>query len=79
MTWDALNHIGQQYGAPDIDYDRFAARWESDPIMKKLVTRFDGHGLVIKTDKQEPELPQGEKSGMMDRAASAATKRAMKA
>ena len=40
MTWDALNQTGQQYGAPDIDYDRFAARWESDPIIKKLVDRF---------------------------------------
>lgn len=79
MTWQALNQLGQEYGAPDIDYDRFAARWDSDPILKKLVDRFDGHGLVVKTHEQEPQTPQGQQSGMMDRAASAATKRAMKA
>lgn len=79
MTWDALNQLGQQYGAPDIDYDRFAKRWEQDPIMKKLVRRFDGRGVVVATNKEEPKLPQGQESGMMDRAASAATKRAMKA
>ena len=47
MTWAALNQLGQEYGAPDIDYDRFAARWESDPILKKLVARFDGHGVIV--------------------------------
>lgn len=78
MTWDALNQMGHQYGAPDIDYDRFAARWETDPILKKLVDRFDGHGLVVNTDAKEPKLPQGQKTGMIDRAASAATKRALK-
>jgi hypothetical protein len=53
MTWDAINQAGQQYGAPDIDYDRFAARWDADPILKQLVTRFDGHGLVVKTKNKE--------------------------
>jgi hypothetical protein len=53
MTWTALNHAGQTMGAPMIDYDRFAARWESDPILKKLVDRFDGAGLVIKTNNGE--------------------------
>ena len=76
MTWDALNHIGQGYGAPDIDYDRFNARWESDPILKQLVDRFDGQGLVIKT--AEKPMPQGSNpAGAVDKMAKHATKNAM--
>jgi hypothetical protein len=56
MTWKALNSAANSLGAPDIDYDRFAARWETDPILKQLVDRFDGAGLVIKTNnKEQPE------------------------
>jgi hypothetical protein len=74
MTWDAINQAAQQYGAPDIDYDRFAARWDSDPILKQLVTRFDGHGLVVKTKNKEDETEQGTpKPSMMDKAAKRAT------
>jgi len=81
MSWGAINQAGQNYGAPDIDYDRFAARWESDPILKKLVSRFDGHGLVVKTDKHEPKPNQGEapKPSMKAGAAMAALKRTDKA
>ena len=82
MTWEALNNAGQPYGAPDIDYDRFSARWDSDPIMKTLVDRFDSRGLVIKTQKGTPQVGQkapGAGANMMDRAAAQATKRAMKA
>ena len=84
MTWDALNQTGQQYGAPDIDYDRFAARWESDPILKKLVDRFDGHGLVIKTQKHAEQPEQGnpeqkQAASAVDAMAKSATKKAMKA
>ena len=84
MTWDALNQTGQQYGAPDIDYDRFAARWESDPILKKLVDRFDGHGVVIKTQKHAEQPEQGnperkQAASAVDAMAKSATKKAMKA
>lgn len=61
MTWTALNHAGQTMGAPMVDYDRFAARWESDPILKKLVDRFDGNGLVIKTNSGEEPTQTGHK------------------
>ena len=65
MTWIALNRAGQNFGSPAIDYDRFAARWESDPILKQLVDRFDGHGLVIKTNanSEEPEQQGAEQGG----------------
>jgi hypothetical protein len=79
MTWDALNNSGQNYGAPDIDYDRFAARWESDPILKELVARFDEHGIVIKTDKHEPQPEQGEPKGNeVSKMAKRATQKALK-
>jgi hypothetical protein len=75
LSWDSVNQLGQQYGAPDIDYDRFAARWDTDPILKQLVARFDGHGLVVKTKNPEDEAEQGEeKPSMMDKAAERATK-----
>ena len=84
MTWQALNQTGQQYGSPDIDYDRFAARWESDPILKKLVDRFDGRGLVIKTNKHDDQPMQGnpekkKAANAVDQMAKSATKKAMKA
>ena len=74
LTWTALNHVAQNYGSPDIDYDRFAARWEQDPVLKQLVDRFDGHGLVIKTQAKEqpaqgnPEQGNDEVSKMAKRA-----------
>lgn len=48
-------------GAP-ISYDAFAARWDSEdegPILKKLVDKFDGNGLTLKTQETEPEQGQG--------------------
>ena len=60
MTWKALNVAGQGFGAPAIDYDRFAARWEQDPILKQLVDRFDGNGLVVKTNEKEPRQQRSE-------------------
>jgi hypothetical protein len=46
---------------PSIDYDRFAARWESDEILKSLVDRYDGSGLVIKTNKQDMPVTKEKK------------------
>ena len=42
-------------GSPAIDYDRFAARWEQDPILKKIVDRFDGQGVVLKTQAHQEQ------------------------
>ena len=75
ISWRALNAAGQSVGAPSIDYDRFAARWDSDPILKQLVARFDGHGVVIKTDKKEPKPEKGnpEAHSQIDKMAKRAT------
>jgi hypothetical protein len=80
MTWDAINHAGQNYNAPTIDYDRFNARWETDPVLKQLVARFDGHGVVIKTDKKEPKPNIGEPNltKAVDKMAKHATQQAFK-
>jgi hypothetical protein len=55
-TWAEL----QRAGIP-IDYDRFAARWDTDPQLKQLVTRFDGQGIVLKTKAAHP--PKGQHQG----------------
>jgi len=78
MTWTALNRAASNYGAPAIDYDRFAARWDTDPVLQQLVDRFDGSGLVIKTQTQgdEPEVAQqGQDTGAVAQMAKSATKR----
>lgn len=75
MTWQALNVAASNMGAPTIDYDRFAARWETDPILKKLVDRFDSAGVVIKTDDKATQTPHKEREGIVDRTAKAAARR----
>ena len=75
MTWTALNRAASNYGAPAIDYDRFAARWETDPILKKLVDRFDGTGLVIKTNEKEPSTQTSHKEKEVSRMAKRATRK----
>ena len=59
MTWRALAAASSKMGAPAIDYNRFAARWKNDPVLKSIVDRFDGHGLVIKTANSEQQPEQG--------------------
>jgi hypothetical protein len=62
----------------NISYDTFKQRWDSqqptDQILKSLVDRFDGHGVVMKnTDGQE--LPQGQgKPSEVSKMAKRATK-----
>jgi hypothetical protein len=72
MTWVALNQAGKNFGAPSIDYDRFAARWETDPILKQLV---DGNGLVIKTNEKEPSAKTSHKEREVSRMAKRATRK----
>ena len=77
MTWKALNAADAGMGSPNVDYDRFAARWETDPILKQLVDRFDANGLVIKTDSMSQQPEQGkEREGNIERMAKHATKKA---
>jgi hypothetical protein len=78
MTWQAINNSLRSQGNPEIGYDEFAARWDADPILKQLVDRFDGHGLVVKTDaKEQPEQGQ-KKTNAMGQMAKRATDKAFK-
>jgi hypothetical protein len=66
-------------GNPAIDYDRFAARWEQDPILKKIVDRFDGQGVVLKTQVHQDQPEQGKpKPKELDKMAKRATAKAFK-
>lgn len=74
LTWQALANATAQMGAPAIDYDRFAARWDAEPELKQIVDRFDGNGLVINTNDQAGQLPQGQDTGQVEKMAKRATK-----
>ena len=78
MTWRALSHAAANMGAPHIGYDEFAARWESDPILKKLVDRFDASGLVIKTNNKAEKPAHKEPEGIVNRTAKHAARKAFK-
>jgi hypothetical protein len=63
----------------NISYDTFKQRWDSqqpsDQILKGLVDRFDGHGVVMKnTDGQELAQGQGGKPSEVSKMAKRATK-----
>ena len=78
LTWRALNRILSSQQAPLVRYREFSARWEKEPILKQLVDRFDGHGLVVKTAaKDQPEQGQ-KKTSSMDKMAKRATDKAFK-
>jgi hypothetical protein len=49
MTWEALNRAMRAYGAPAIDYQRFAQLYDSDPSLQDLIDNFDQRGVQVKT------------------------------
>lgn len=58
LTWRAINALGQNDGAPDIDFERFSAQWDQEDesgILHQLVDRFDETGLVLKTHYQDQD------------------------
>ena len=59
-------------------YDAFAARWDDPqegPLLKKFIDRFDGQGVVLRTNNQEDRPQQGgEKTGEVEKMAKRATK-----
>ncbi len=54
MTWDAINRATQVYGAPDIDYERFAQLYDNDPTLQSIIDNFDQRGVQIKTNAGSP-------------------------
>lgn len=64
LRWEAIRNNGVHVGYPE-----FEARWEQEGeegILHKLVDRFDGNGLVIKTTNGEDELGQQAQGGQSD-------------
>ncbi len=78
MTWDAINQATQAYGAPDIDYERFAQLYDNDPTIQSVIDNFDENGIQIKTNagSAQPTAVGGENKGksMVAAAAKRATK-----
>jgi hypothetical protein len=58
MTWEALNRAMRAYGAPAIDYQRFAALYDNDPTLQGLIDNFDQRGVQIKTNAGEEQSMQ---------------------
>jgi hypothetical protein len=59
LTWEAINNMLRDDGAPHISYDGFDARWKQEEqlppeqqALHALVDRFDANGLVLKTRKK---------------------------
>ena len=77
LTWLAVNKA-LRGESPHIGYDQFNARWEKEPILKQLVDRFDGHGLVVKTAAKNQPAQGGKKANAMDKMAKRATDKAFK-
>jgi hypothetical protein len=82
FTWKALNQILAKEQEPTLgvtDYDSytaFAKRWETDPELKRLVDKFNGDGLVLKTAEHSPEVGQEpEDQSELDRTADRANKK----
>ena len=87
IRWDALNAELIAAGAPplgdnnhghDTSYTAFSARWDDPqegPILKQFVDRFDGQGIVPKTNNGEAQPEQGgEQTGEVAKMAKPATK-----
>jgi hypothetical protein len=63
----------RSYGAPSIDYNRFAKLFDSDPTIQGLIDNFDQNGIQIKSNAGEEQaaMPQGPKEGKPMMAAAA--------
>ena len=64
-------------GVP-ISYTAFAARWDSEkegPILKQLVQKFDGGGLILRTQDAQPSKENDTAPSEVSKMAMSATKR----
>lgn len=75
LSWTALNNLMQNVGDEQFDYDSFKVSYDSNPMIKNLVTRFDARGIELKTRNKNPKKGQPEKEGEVSKMAKAATAR----
>ena len=61
FSWDAISSMMQNVTGQKIDYDLFKLQFDSNPGVKKLVNRFDGKGVEIKTKEKERPTEFGKK------------------
>ena len=84
LRWDTINTELANRDMPTLGsndaeaYDAFSTRWEDPqegPLLKKFIDRFDGQGVVLKTNNQEDRPQQGGKpTGEVEKMAKRATK-----
>jgi hypothetical protein len=61
FSWDAISRMMQNISGQEMDYDLFKLEFDANPALKKLVDRFDGKGIVIKTKEKSQPTEFGKK------------------
>lgn len=76
LSWSALNNLMQNIGKAQFDYDSFKTAYDTNPVVKNLVDRFDAKGVELKTIKTTPKQPEdGKKESSISKMAKNAAKR----
>lgn len=61
FSWQAISRMMQNISGQEVDYDLFKAEFDANPALKKLVDRFDGQGVLIKTKEKQMPTEFGKK------------------
>ena len=75
LSWDALNSLMVNIGDEQFDYDSFKNSYDTNPMIKQLVQRFDARGVELKTKNKNPKKGQPGGEGEVAKMAKAATAR----
>ena len=75
LSWDALNSVMQNIGDEQFDYDSFKNSYDTNPMIKQLVQRFDARGVELKTKTKNPKKAQPAGKSEISKMAKAATNR----
>ena len=75
LSWDALNSLMVNIGDEQFDYDSFKNSYDTNPMIKQLIQRFDARGVELKTKTKNPKKAQPGGEGEVAKMAKAATAR----
>jgi hypothetical protein len=75
LSWDALNSLMVNIGDEQFDYDSFKNSYDTNPMIKQLIQRFDARGVELKTKNKNPKKGQPGGEGEVAKMAKAATAR----